>query len=95
VLKFVVIFLYRKVLCYYCDFLTWFHFRLTSRKATEDAFREMILEHVRYRHRMCEQKCYHLWCELFIIASELGIEIIEPEPDFEKVRHSEKDFENE
>jgi len=95
-IRFILLFLYRKALCYYCDFLNWLHFRLTSRKSTEDNLREMVLEQVRYRHRKTEQKCYMLWCTLIDISVlKLGIKILNPINAPEDIRHSAKDFENE
>ncbi len=50
------------------------HVKFTPNKATEDTFREIVLEQLRYRQRLIEAKRWTLWLEMEQIAKKRGIQ---------------------
>jgi len=75
-IMFFIVFIYRKLLCYYSDFLVYLHWRFTPRKSTEDLFTEMVLEKIRERQRLVEQRCYILWNKCMVYATNMGVKLI-------------------
>lgn len=49
------------------------HVRFTPNKATEDTFREMILEQIRNNQRKIEFKRWSLFCKMEEIGKKIGV----------------------
>jgi len=78
-LRVVTLLVKRKGYLYYGDFLVYLHFRYTSRYATDDSLREMLLERIRFYQRKNEQRTYTLWAKAFTIAvDKMGVELVNP-----------------
>jgi hypothetical protein len=69
------------------------HVKYTPAKATEDTFREMLLEQIRYRQRLIEQKRWNLWLKLEEIAKRRNIQL-EVAPFSEPIGSNENEFED-
>lgn len=55
------------------NLLVALHVKFTPNKATDDTFREMVLEQLRYRQRLIEARRWSLWLEMEQIAKKRGI----------------------
>lgn len=62
----------RYILQVYSNKLVAWHVKLTPSRATEDSFTEMILEQIRFRQRMIEQKRWSLWLKILDISKQMG-----------------------
>jgi len=62
----------RDILQWYSNKLVSWHVRLTPSKATEDSFTEILLEQIRYKQRMIEQKRWNIWQKMLQISKEMG-----------------------
>lgn len=63
---------YRYILQWYSNKLVAWHVKLTPNRATEDSFTEMLLEQIRFRQRIIEQKRWVLWLKILAISKEMG-----------------------
>lgn len=68
---------YRYILQWYSNKLVAWHVKLTPNRATEDSFTEMLLEQIRFRQRMIEQKRWSLWLKILALGNYENKEIHE------------------
>lgn len=61
------------------------HVKLTPKKATEDTFREIVLEQIRYRQRKVEQIRHSLWLQMGEIAEKRNIKSSASVSDLEEI----------